>query len=73
MRLSHQNKELAQICWADLLLPRRSLYRLSGIARFEFTHQILANSESFFRGEPVLKGRRISIICREYPENQSKI
>ena len=68
MRLCHQHEEMGQLCRADVLLPRRSLYRLSGTARFEFTHAILANAESHFRGQPVPRQRRISVICRELPE-----
>ena len=36
-------------------------------ARFDFTHEILANSESIFNGEKIAKNRRISIITRIKP------
>ena len=45
-----------------LLLPPRSLYVLSGAARFEFTHRIGGGT---FRGAPVERGRRISLIFRD--------
>ncbi|XP_030571130.1 alpha-ketoglutarate-dependent dioxygenase alkB homolog 7, mitochondrial isoform X2 [Drosophila novamexicana] len=53
--------------YADLLLPRRSLYIMSHTARYNFTHEILGNEHSQFLGNPVKKTRRISIICRNEP------
>ncbi|CAK5037418.1 unnamed protein product [Meloidogyne enterolobii] len=73
MRLVHTNPQLSNIYKADLLLPRRSLYRLTGLARFEFTHEILANEESNFRGKYVPRQRRISVICREFPTSQNDV
>lgn len=52
---------------ADLYLPRRSLYILSNEARYEFTHAILPQKDSYFNGLSVNKGRRISIIFRCEP------
>ena len=38
----------------------------SGITRYDFKHEILANAESTFRGSSVPRtDRRISLICRE--------
>ncbi|KAJ8383732.1 hypothetical protein AAFF_G00215740 [Aldrovandia affinis] len=53
--------------WLDLLLPRRSLYILRNHARFNFTHEILKDEESFFSGKRVPRHRRISVICRNFP------
>ncbi|XP_062979698.1 alpha-ketoglutarate-dependent dioxygenase alkB homolog 7, mitochondrial [Elgaria multicarinata webbii] len=53
--------------WLDLLLERRSLYILRGPARYEFTHEILKDEESFFDGRKVPRERRISVICRNLP------
>uniref|UniRef100_A0A8C5S753 Alpha-ketoglutarate-dependent dioxygenase alkB homolog 7, mitochondrial n=1 Tax=Laticauda laticaudata TaxID=8630 RepID=A0A8C5S753_LATLA len=53
--------------WLDLLLERRSLYILRGPARYEFTHEILKDEESFFDGRKVTRERRISVICRNLP------
>ncbi|XP_064552399.1 alpha-ketoglutarate-dependent dioxygenase alkB homolog 7, mitochondrial isoform X2 [Drosophila montana] len=53
--------------YADLFLPRRSLYIMSHTARYNFTHEILGNEHSKFLGNPVEKTRRISIICRNDP------
>ncbi|XP_032290726.1 alpha-ketoglutarate-dependent dioxygenase alkB homolog 7, mitochondrial isoform X2 [Drosophila virilis] len=53
--------------YADLFLPRRSLYIMSHTARYNFTHEILGNEHSKFLGNPVKKTRRISIICRNEP------
>lgn len=65
MRLvSESNKSL----YADVLLKRRSLYIMTGVSRYEFTHEVLKNEESFFKNEKVLKDRRISVICRNEPD-----
>ncbi|KAI6242850.1 2OG-FeII-Oxy-2 domain-containing protein [Aphelenchoides fujianensis] len=48
MRLRHKDRKDEWIL--DLRLPRRSLYILSDATRFDFTHEILSNEESFFRG-----------------------
>ncbi|XP_034290319.1 alpha-ketoglutarate-dependent dioxygenase alkB homolog 7, mitochondrial [Pantherophis guttatus] len=53
--------------WLDLLLERRSLYILRGPARYEFTHEILKDEESFFDGRKVARERRVSVICRNLP------
>lgn len=50
--------------YADVLLKRRSLYIMSHTARYNFTHEIMGNNVSQFRGEQVRKTRRISVICR---------
>lgn len=61
------SKERHKKYWADVLLPRRSLYIMKHTARYKFTHEILAGSESLFLEQPVKKTRRISIICRNDP------
>ena len=38
-------------------------------SRFEFTHEVLPEKESKFKGKCVLRNRRISIIQRLMPEN----
>ncbi|XP_066473144.1 alpha-ketoglutarate-dependent dioxygenase alkB homolog 7, mitochondrial isoform X2 [Tiliqua scincoides] len=53
--------------WLNLLLERRSLYILRGPARYEFTHEILKDEESFFDGRKIHRERRISVICRNLP------
>lgn len=64
MRLVHlEDQEI----FCSALLNRRSLYIMRDIARYEFNHEILDNSVSFFRGEKIVKGRRISVICRNQP------
>ncbi|RWS19806.1 hypothetical protein B4U80_09309 [Leptotrombidium deliense] len=66
MRLVHEkNKNLS----VDVLLKRRSLYVMKDNVRYEFTHEILGNNVSYFNGEHIKKGRRVSIICRCEPEN----
>ncbi|KAH1018956.1 hypothetical protein HUJ05_006627 [Dendroctonus ponderosae] len=51
---------------------RRSLYIMKGVARFDYTHEILSNDNSIFKGEKVLKDRRISVICRNEPDPKYK-
>ncbi|KAL3090710.1 hypothetical protein niasHS_004901 [Heterodera schachtii] len=65
MRMRHKSAELGQLCVADLLLSRRSLYRLSGSARYDFTHALLGADESRFGTQTVPRERRIALICRE--------
>lgn len=55
----------------DLYLPRRSLYILEDEARFDFTHAILPQKDSYFNGLSVSKGRRISIIFRCQPSAEN--
>ncbi|KYN03914.1 putative alpha-ketoglutarate-dependent dioxygenase ABH7, partial [Cyphomyrmex costatus] len=62
MRLAMEGHE--KECVACFLLPRRSLYIMSGIARYKYNHEILKSEESYFEGRHVPKGRRISVICR---------
>ena len=59
--------------FADLYLPRRSLYILSSEARYDFTHAILPQKDSYFNGLSVIKGRRVSIIFRCEPNSQNLV
>lgn len=38
-----------------------------GSARYDFSHAVLGNEESFFRGERVRKLRRVAVLCRSQP------
>ncbi|XP_014254568.1 alpha-ketoglutarate-dependent dioxygenase alkB homolog 7, mitochondrial [Cimex lectularius] len=51
----------------DVKLQRKSLYIMKGCVRYDFTHEILSNENSYFNGERVEKKRRISVICRSEP------
>lgn len=62
MRLAMEGHEEERV--ACFLLPRRSLYIMSGVARYKYNHEILKSEESYFEGRHIPKGRRISIICR---------
>jgi alkylated DNA repair protein alkB family protein 7 len=53
--------------YCDVLLPRLSLYVMKDYARFKYTHEIMSETESCFKGELVPRDRRISIICRNEP------
>ncbi|CAG9861489.1 unnamed protein product [Phyllotreta striolata] len=69
MRLVHdKNKDL----YADVLLKRRSLYIMKDTARFDYTHEILCNEKSIFKGAQIFKDRRISVICRNEPNPENK-
>ncbi|XP_005405781.1 PREDICTED: alpha-ketoglutarate-dependent dioxygenase alkB homolog 7, mitochondrial [Chinchilla lanigera] len=65
MRLVH-TQEPGQ--WLELLLEPGSLYILRDSARYDFSHEILRDEESFFGERRVPRGRRISVICRSVPE-----
>ncbi|KAG8316746.1 tRNA modification GTPase gtpbp3, mitochondrial [Homalodisca vitripennis] len=68
MRLVH-DKDKSKVI--DVLLKRRSLYIMRDSVRYDYTHEILPNQESKFKQEPVIKKRRISIICRNEPTPSS--
>uniref|UniRef100_A0A8C8VX42 AlkB homolog 7 n=1 Tax=Peromyscus maniculatus bairdii TaxID=230844 RepID=A0A8C8VX42_PERMB len=65
MKLVHTQKPEQ---WLELLLEPGSLYILRGSARYDFSHEILRDEESFFGEHRVPRGRRISVICRSLPE-----
>ena len=48
----------------DVLIPRRSLYIMKGFSRYDCTHEVLPNKEAVFKGEEVVRSRRISLVCR---------
>ncbi|KAH9404003.1 Alpha-ketoglutarate-dependent dioxygenase alkB 7, mitochondrial [Tyrophagus putrescentiae] len=56
--------------FVDILLNRRSLYIMRGDSRYKFTHEILDDKTSYFRGQHVPRDRRISVICRNEPPNE---
>ncbi|KAL6431375.1 hypothetical protein ACFW04_007184 [Cataglyphis niger] len=66
MKLTMEGHE--KECVEYFLLPRRSLYIMSGVARYKYNHEILKSEESYFEGRHVPKSRRISIICRSEPD-----
>eukprot|EP00698_Gefionella_okellyi_P003990 TRINITY_DN13699_c0_g1_i1.p1 TRINITY_DN13699_c0_g1~~TRINITY_DN13699_c0_g1_i1.p1 ORF type:complete len:234 (+),score=43.84 TRINITY_DN13699_c0_g1_i1:75-776(+) len=72
MRLRHPTVTSEYV---ELLLRARSLYVLTGPARYEWAHEILPGEEQLFDGrEPVRRGRRISLLFRdEAPQQQSPI
>ncbi|XP_053440022.1 alpha-ketoglutarate-dependent dioxygenase alkB homolog 7, mitochondrial [Nycticebus coucang] len=54
--------------WLELLLEPGSLYILRDSARYDFSHEILQDEESFFGERWIPRRRRISVICRSLPE-----
>ncbi|NWY22330.1 ALKB7 dioxygenase, partial [Aphelocoma coerulescens] len=57
--------------WLELLLEPGSLYVLRAAARYEFTHEILPDEESFFGGLRVPRGRRVALIFRNDPSGEN--
>ncbi|KAH9420001.1 Alpha-ketoglutarate-dependent dioxygenase alkB 7, mitochondrial [Dermatophagoides pteronyssinus] len=53
--------------YVDVLLCRRSLYIMTGDARYLYAHEILDDKNSLFKEKYVKRDRRISIICRNEP------
>ncbi|XP_004714396.1 alpha-ketoglutarate-dependent dioxygenase alkB homolog 7, mitochondrial [Echinops telfairi] len=68
MRLVHTQEPTE---WLELLLEPGSLYILRGSARYDFSHEILRDQDSFFGERRIPRSRRISVICRSPPEEQS--
>ncbi|CAF0834578.1 unnamed protein product [Adineta ricciae] len=64
MRLVHKDDKSMTV---DLLLKPKSLYILKDFARFDFTHEILKNEQSYFNNVHIPRNRRISIMCRNLP------
>lgn len=67
MRFVHEQDPTIRV---DVLLKPRSLYIIRGRVRYEFTHEILKDEESVFRGERVPRGRRVAVISRNVPEEE---
>ncbi|NWR01910.1 ALKB7 dioxygenase, partial [Paradoxornis webbianus] len=57
--------------WLELLLEPGALYVLRGAARYEFTHEILPDEESFFGELRVPRGRRVALIFRNDPPGEN--
>ncbi|KAK7495824.1 hypothetical protein BaRGS_00012814 [Batillaria attramentaria] len=64
--------------YGDVLLKRRSLYVMNvenkaapdiHKARYDYTHEVLPDDQSVFKGEKIPRDRRVSVICRNEPEN----
>ncbi|XP_031562880.1 alpha-ketoglutarate-dependent dioxygenase alkB homolog 7, mitochondrial-like [Actinia tenebrosa] len=64
MRLIHEKYSSVTV---DLLLPRRSMYILRDSIRYEFTHEVLEDKTSRWKGEHIPRDRRISVILRCQP------
>ena len=39
-------------------------FHFRGDSRYNYTHAILKNEDSYFNAQLIAKGRRISVICR---------
>jgi alkylated DNA repair protein alkB homolog 7 len=51
--------------YIDLLLPRRSLYVLSGMSRYRYSHELLPSGSRFQNTVPIPRDRRLSVIFRD--------
>ena len=66
MRLTNSDdKEMI----VDALLKRRSVYLMRDFARYNATHEILADEESVFKNQKIPRDRRISIMTRCLPND----
>lgn len=45
---------------------------MTGTARYDYTHEVLNNDHSLFKGSKIMKDRRISVICRNEPDTDCK-
>ena len=57
--------------WYKVLLSRRCLYLMEDDARYDYSHQILHNKESYFNGQFIHKSRRVSVITRTEPDENN--
>lgn len=57
--------------YIDLFLPTRSLYVLSGVSRYSYTHELLSSGSLFRSATPVHRDRRFSIIFRDAKDPSS--
>ncbi|XP_076046082.1 alpha-ketoglutarate-dependent dioxygenase alkB homolog 7, mitochondrial [Oratosquilla oratoria] len=64
MRLVH-DKEKNQI--VDVLLRRKTLYIMRDESRYNYTHEVLGEKDSYLGNLKVKKGRRVSLIRRNRP------
>ncbi|BHF75846.1 Alpha-ketoglutarate-dependent dioxygenase alkB 7, mitochondrial [Sparganum proliferum] len=54
--------------FADLFVPRRSVYVMRGVSRYRMTHAILPSpGELPGHPGPVIRDRRVTVICRSKP------
>lgn len=54
--------------WVDLYLPPRSLYVMSGVARYHYSHQLLPSGSVFtYNDKPIVveRDQRLSVIFRD--------
>ncbi|XP_033636168.1 alpha-ketoglutarate-dependent dioxygenase alkB homolog 7, mitochondrial-like [Asterias rubens] len=64
MRLTKQDDPQS---WVNVVLQPGSLYIMRNRVRYEFTHEILKDSDSLFKGRRLQRDRRISVMCRNEP------
>ncbi|XP_050402968.1 alpha-ketoglutarate-dependent dioxygenase alkB homolog 7, mitochondrial [Patella vulgata] len=58
--------------YGDILLNQRALYVMKDRARYEFSHEVLEESKSIFKGNVVPRDRRISVMCRNEPDKDNR-
>jgi alkylated DNA repair protein alkB family protein 7 len=69
MRLIPDQQEAEQAGWVDLYLPPLSLYALTGVGRYSYTHELLPSGATFesSTGNPIIveRGHRLSVMFRD--------
>ena len=69
MRLIPDQQSAEQAGWVDLYLPPLSLYALTGVGRYSYTHELLPSGATFESSteDPITveRGHRLSVIFRD--------
>ena len=69
MRLIPDQQAAEQAGWVDLYLPPLSLYALTGVGRYSYTHELLPSGATFESSTEnqitVERGNRLSVIFRD--------
>ncbi|PIK39547.1 putative alpha-ketoglutarate-dependent dioxygenase alkB-like 7, mitochondrial [Apostichopus japonicus] len=60
-------KEDDSTLWLKAVLPAGSLYIMRNQIRFDYTHEILRDEDSYIRDVKVNKGRRVSVMSCDQP------
>lgn len=58
-------RELKERGYVDLFLPPLSLYVLSGVSRYNYTHEMLPSGATFCKHAAVERDHRLSVIFRD--------
>lgn len=53
----------------SIIISRGIPFIYRSTVRYDYTHAIPVGDESEFKGQPILRDRRVSIICRTIPND----